>query len=187
MAASTEIPGWAKGVLLITGAAAVAFVGYKIYKAVQNFEKQKGSRLEDKAVSSDLKTLISQGKGPTISSSQAAALANEIFSAMDGWGTDNKQIIAALNNAKNDADVLAIIDAFGTKEISSGALNPEPNYKGRLPGAIVSEMPREGHGLLNWATFIVNPVVGLATISNGDIGINTVNEMFNKKGIKFRF
>jgi hypothetical protein len=60
--------------------------------------------------------------------------------AMDGYGTDENAIISVFYSLKNNADFLALIAAFGTREISSGSWNPEANFNGTLTAALVSEL-----------------------------------------------
>lgn len=145
----STMPPWAKGVIAIGILAGVGYIAYKIMKATQNLKDTKGSRKEDNAVSNDLSQLISSGKGPTLPPSQISGLANTLFQAMDGYNTDERAIYSVFVKVKNDADVLAIIKAYGIRELSSGKFNPEPNLKGSLTEAFTSELNRNEIAQLN--------------------------------------
>ncbi len=183
-----NLPPAARGVIAVVIVGGVAFIGWKIYKGIQQRKILEGSRKENDAVKSELSTLSANPatKG-TLNEAQLAGLANKIHSAMDGYGTDNKAIVAAMAQLKNDADVLGLIKAYGIRKISSGKGNPAPDFEGGLSAAITEEMPQTGYGVLNYALLAVNPVAGLAALSNGDIGINTINKLLEAKKIKYRF
>lgn len=135
------IPGWEKGLIILAGLTITGFIGYKIYKGAKSLREQKGSREEQAATQNELAALNKAvATKQTISKAQALAMANAIFTAMDGYGTDSAAILKQLVQLKNQADWLALSDAFGIREISSGALNPEPNFKGTLSGALTSEL-----------------------------------------------
>lgn len=157
----TGLPDWAKGVIAIAVVGGIGFLVYKITKAPGKLKEGSGNRQEDKAVNKDLDNLITSGKGPTLSKTQITQFANQLQSAMEGYGTDNAKILSIFNNVKNDADVLAIISAFGIRKISSGTWNPEPNFEGTLGGALVNEQ------------------------SSSELA--KLNAILSKKGIKHRF
>lgn len=145
----SSMPPWAKGVIAIGILAGVGFLAYKLIKASKDLKQGKGSREEDRAVNNDLDKLITNGKGPSLSQSQIMGSANTLFTAMDGYASDESAIYSVFAKAKNDADVLAIIKAYGIREVSSGKLNPEPNIKGSLSMALTSELSRTEIGALN--------------------------------------
>ncbi len=157
-----SLPPAAKIVVVSVGAAIILFVGYKIYKKISDNKKEEGSRKETDTVKSEEEAL---NKNPatraTLSKAQMAIFANSLFTAMDGYGTDTNGIYRVFSNAKNAADILGIISAFGIREISSGAGNPEPNFKGSLGGALTVELNKDQ--------------------------LNALNMQIAKKGIKYRF
>lgn len=111
-----------------------------VVRGVKGFNERKGARRENREVDKELRNLIKDGSGPTISSAQAAMYADQLFTAMDGYGTDFPGISKVFVQVKNDADVLAISSAFGIREISSGQWNPEPNLKGTLAQGLTNEL-----------------------------------------------
>ena len=63
-------------------------------------------------------------------------LANQLFTAMDGIGTDNEAITSVFKQIKNVADLNELIIAYGTRTLSSGFLSGTPQ---NLASALVSE------------------------------------------------
>jgi hypothetical protein len=69
------------------------------------------------------------------------SLADTLFEAMNGYGTDEDAITEVFGSLRNQADFDALENAFGSRTISSGAGNVfQKNYKGRLVGALKSEL-----------------------------------------------
>lgn len=97
----------------------------------------------------------------TLTEVEAHQYADELFQAMDGYGTGEKTIYRIMRKLNNNADYLALSKAFGYREISSGTWNPEKNFKGNLAGALVNEL-------------------------NDAEEINKVNAIFKSKKIKYR-
>lgn len=184
----SELPPMARGIIAVALIGGAGFLVYRIYKEIQKNQSLAGAKKEGDAVKSELNTLNSNpSTKATLNQAQLAGLANKIHAAMDGYGTDNKAILAAMAQLKNDADVLGLISAYGVRKISSGSLNPAPNFEGTLTAALTEEVPQTGYGVLNYALLAVNPIAGVAAINNGDIGVNSINKLLEQKKIKYRF
>lgn len=52
---------------------------------------------------------------PSFSPSQMSTFADNLFSAMDGFGTDETSVEDVFKKMKNDLDILLLIDAFGVR------------------------------------------------------------------------
>lgn len=136
-----QMPPWAKGVTVVVALGVTSFAVYKIYKAIQNFAANSGSRTELDAQKSELHTLNnSPDTAQTISDAQAASMADSLFTAMDGYGTDGVTLQTNLMQVKNQADWLALSKAYGIRTLSSGKLNPEPDFTGTLIASIGNEL-----------------------------------------------
>ena len=152
------LPQWSKGVLAVGGLIIVGFVGYKIYRKIQDNRETADSRKEI----DQLKSEATQQKLPaTLTPSQITDVANQLFAAVDGFGHNEKAIYANIAKIKNNADMIGVISAFGVREVSTGAYNPIPNTKGTLP------------------------VIFRIRLSNEEI--KAINGMLAKKGITYRF
>ena len=100
-----QLPTWAKGVIAIALTGAALYGGYKIYLWVKKKHELEGSNKENKDTSRELSELNRNPKtAQTLSKSDADAIANQIFAAMDGYGTDTRKIVKQLMYIKNKAD-----------------------------------------------------------------------------------
>jgi hypothetical protein len=134
-----ELPAMAKTVLVIAGVAVVGLVIYKISKVQKG--KGKGNRVEDKELNKEFYDLQKKNSTKaTITKGGLAQMANNVFTAMDGYGTDEDTIIRELKKIKTDGDFVGLQNAYGIREVSSGRLNPSPNFKGTLTAALTDEL-----------------------------------------------
>ena len=78
---------------------------------------------------------------PPATQINANSVANNLFNAMDGYGTDEDAIILAFSKINSDADFDAVNTAFGTKTISSGTGNIFfSDFTGNLSQCLVDEL-----------------------------------------------
>ena len=145
------IPGWGKAVLYIGGLGLTAVIGYKIYQGVTKKIKSLDDFKETGAVKDELKNLADAGIKPTMSDDKYLTKANQMHTAMDGYGTNVPAIISVVGTLNNDADMLALIKAYGVKTISSGKFNPEPDFTGTLPSSFTNELNQFDTNLVNGA------------------------------------
>jgi hypothetical protein len=144
--ASAYLPPVAKSALGIAATAAIIYFAYKLIKAPSKIGANAGNKAENKDAAKELDRIANTA---TLSNSQAAVIANALFTAMDGYGTDETGIVNQFKKVKNNADFLKVQTAFGTRTISSGRFNPEPNYKGTMAGALGSELSAYYTALIN--------------------------------------
>jgi hypothetical protein len=115
--------------------------GVVVYYLVKGVVKRIPSREEVQAGSNELDVLNQNSETKQkITKQQAESFANVLQVAMDGYGTDENSIISVFSKLKNNADYLAVSNAYDIREVSSGRFNPEPNYKGTMAGALRSEL-----------------------------------------------
>jgi hypothetical protein len=143
----TGKPNILRKAILFTGLGVTSYFAIKgIIKLLQG----NPNKDEIKATEQELDVLNqSASTKQTLSSSQVLAMANKLFQTMDGYGTDENQIVTTWGFLKNNADYLAVVKAFGTREISSGSWNPEANFIGTLPSALANELDYSYLALLN--------------------------------------
>ncbi len=150
-----------KGLVITIGVmSAIGVAGYLVYKGIKNAQAKKDSKKESQASSDQLNNLIVQGVKPTLNAAQNIAIANSLFAAMDGYGTDYNTIVKEFAKINNEVDLLSVSKAFGVRTISSGKLNPEPDFTGTLQACLKSECT--------------------------DAQITALNNMLARKGIKNR-
>jgi len=141
-----NLPPVTRGLITVVGVGIVAYVGYKIYKNIKDtaggvISQDKGNKQEDIGWSAEADKLNENpATRAKISPAQASGFANSLHAAMDGYGTDEDTIYSVFRKLKNAGDFALVMSAYGVRTISSGAWNPEPNFKGTLIGALTSEL-----------------------------------------------
>lgn len=165
----TELPSWAKGVVVVGG----LVVGYMAVTSILKSIKAKKTEAESKAeisqANTELNTQIKSGNGPTIARSQAEVIANAIVAASNDCGTDQKSIYAQFDKVKNQADILLLVDVFGLRK------------KVRCP---FSDDPRESFFSSD------TPPMSLSAMINSELDateIATLNNKLASKGITYKF
>lgn len=137
----SELPQWAKGVIAVALVGGIAYGVYAISKALRDRAENKEDKEEQKDWTSEEENINKDPKRKaTLSSAQFRSMANKIYSAMDGYGTDEEAIVAVFRSLKTDGDFVGLQKAFGIRTIDSGYLNPAPNFKGTLTAAITDEL-----------------------------------------------
>lgn len=69
------------------------------------------------------------------------AMADELFNAMNGYGTTENKIYEILGRLKKKPDWNALVSAYGTRKLSSGAGNVfVSDFNGNLPDSFKSEL-----------------------------------------------
>jgi hypothetical protein len=102
-----------KPLLYIGGAIVIVAVGYSLVKKVQGGI---GSVFKDKTVGAkDFISVSVDTKKSTISDAEANNYANQLFNAMDGFGTNSNAIYTVLNKLQNKDDFRKVYNAFGKK------------------------------------------------------------------------
>jgi hypothetical protein len=89
------------------------------------------------------------GTAPTMTSAKFKEISDKIFNAFEGYGTDTKTINNQFALLKNNDDVMALIAAYGIREVSSGNYNPLPDFTGNLPETIADEFSQSEISELN--------------------------------------
>lgn len=150
-----NLPPATRGLVTVVGVGLLAYIGFKVYKSVSDtaggvVSKEKGDKQEDKGWAAESDRLNQKPETRAkITTAQASAFANSLHAAMDGYGTDEPTIYSVFRNIKNAGDFALLMNAYGVREISSGAWNPEPNFKGTLTGALTSELAIEDKKKIN--------------------------------------
>lgn len=66
----------------------------------------------------EIAQLSSQGIKATYTTAQYNSMADDLYEAMNGWGTDSNTIYATFKKLKNDVDFIKLDTAFGVREAS---------------------------------------------------------------------
>jgi len=124
---TTGLPSWAKGAIV------VAAIGgaYLLYRKIDDLRGGSGGFFEPDVpktpLPSTLNNEISQfakNYTQTYPDSNYVLLANKLFTAMYGYGTDEEAIYSVFRLMKNDLDVAKLIKAFGVRKSESSWAMP---------------------------------------------------------------
>jgi hypothetical protein len=111
----SELPQWAKGVLIV-GVTGIAFiVGRTIYL---NARKRRVIQTANKAAvlaQAEIKEFEQQGVRATYTDSQYEAFSQSLIESMNGCGTNEEQIYEVFKKMKNDIDIRKLISIFGIR------------------------------------------------------------------------
>ena len=165
----TELPSWAKGVVVVGGLVVTYLAVTSILKSIKAKKNKEESLAEVNNANSELNTQIQTGKGPTIQRSTAEVMANAIVAAANDCGTEEKQMYAQFDKLNNQADILLFVDVFGLRK------------KVRCP---FTDDPRESFFSAN------TPPMSLSAMINSELDatqIATINNKLASKGITYKF
>lgn len=132
------LPSIAKGIIAVIGVGGAAFGLYRLYKWSQDLDNRQDSKGEVRETIKDLKTLEKEGITPSYPDSEYKKIADALFTAMDGCGTYALTIASQFKKAKNNADMMRIAAAYGTRNKSCWATGGGMN--GTLAQHIVDEL-----------------------------------------------
>lgn len=119
-------------------------------KVAANLKARKYSKEEDVSINKALSDAVKAGNGPTITSANAATMADKVFSALDGYGNGFDSIKEVYNSMKNNADYLLISSTFGTKTTSSGRFNVfESDFTGTMAQTVTHWLSSEDQSTLS--------------------------------------
>jgi len=89
------------------------------------------------------------GTAPTMNEAKFKEIADKIFNAFEGYGTDTTTIKNQFALLKNNDDLMGLVAAYGIREVSSGSYNPLPDFTGNLPQTIADELSQSQISDLN--------------------------------------
>ena len=136
----TRMPLWAKGIVIVGGVYVAFKFGKKILENTRFDPVTRDSSQELDGWNNQFIKDNAQNKA-TLSPAEMKGIANSIFRAMDGYGTDEDSILSDVKKCKNNADWSGVNAAWGKRNISSGNFNPSPDLKNAtLSEAITDEL-----------------------------------------------
>jgi hypothetical protein len=109
--------------------------GYFLYKKLKGSDTPSNKEVDEQLGGNT-------GFFPTLSEDKMKELAEKIFVAFNGYGTDvsgNNGLMNVFATIKNNYDFMGVVAAYGIREVSSGSWNPLSNFKGNLPETIANE------------------------------------------------
>jgi hypothetical protein len=111
-----DLPQWAKGIVVVGGAAAIFFVGKKLYTIVFPSAEEKRNVELGRNIDTEISKLQKSQKA-SFPESTYNTLANTIYNSMKfAVGDDYGAVQDSLKKMKNDLDVAKLIKAFGSRQ-----------------------------------------------------------------------
>lgn len=153
------------GIITASIVIAAAYLLYKIFNKKSNVNPSYGGSGGVVMPNPTLGGTI--GSAPTMSEAKFKEIADKIFIAMDGYGTNTDAIINQFSLLKNNDDVMSLIAAYGIKDISSGKYNPIPDFNGNLPEALANELSQTQISELN--SILVKSGITIRFNDNGQL------------------
>ena len=135
------------GIITASIVVAAAYLLYKIFNKKGVSSTSYGGNSGVVVPNPDLGGTI--GTAPTMNEAKFKEIADKIFNAFEGYGTDTKEINNQFALLKNNDDVMSLVAAYGIREISSGKYNPLPDFSGNLPKALANELSQSEISDLN--------------------------------------
>jgi uncharacterized membrane protein YhiD involved in acid resistance len=109
----SDVPGWAKGIILILIILLIVWLIYKFYSTV-GF-KTAEERAEEQALDKDKDDLYNKGQRPTFQRTQYKQFADVIQQENMSFDTDENKIYNIFSQMKNDLDITLLVEAFGQR------------------------------------------------------------------------
>jgi hypothetical protein len=110
-----ELPSWAKGVVVVGGLGLVGYIGYSIYKKIQDKKAQEEANRQSNIARTEIINLENQGVRATHSDSEFEGYAQALVQAMNGCGTDEEAVYNVFKQMKNDVDIRKLVSTFGIR------------------------------------------------------------------------
>lgn len=162
----TELPAWAKGVVVVGGGLVAFLVLRRVYKAVFPSQEQKRNRQLVQDISNEIKDLEFKGQKPTFVDSQYQTFANTIFNGIRYCiGDDYGVVEDTLKKMKNDIDVAKLVSAFGKRRRACFGI--PAGGEDDLFTSVQAELGQEFGGITNYR-------------------IDRINADWKKKGITYQ-
>lgn len=153
------------GIITVSIVIAAAYLLYKIFNKKSISNPNEGGN--GGVVITDPISGGTIGTAPTMPPAKFKEIADKVFGAMNGYGTDTDEIKNQFALLKNNDDVMSLIATYGIREISSGKYNPTPNFIGNLPEAIANELSQSEISELN--SILVKSGISIRFNDNGQL------------------
>jgi hypothetical protein len=167
----TELPDWAKGVVVV-GVLGVSYI--VISRTIARIRKNKDikdSGKEADYASQDLIELAKRGIRPTLDRTQMEILIKSLEQSMNGCSYSQSKIENAFKKLNNEADLKLLIRDFAVRFYQPCAISSPISY-----GIYLTDNKHFGGSLATWLNY---------DLDSSDI--NSINKILANKNINFKF
>lgn len=142
-----DVPGWAKGIIVIL---VVLLIVWAVYKFIKTTGFKTGEEREkEQEIKKDKDMFIEQGQKPSYPRTWYSAMADKLYACGAGQrigGTDESCIYAVFAAINNDLDITLLTEAFGMRR--KGFSLTDANLGGWLADELNPEEIKALNGLL---------------------------------------
>jgi len=167
----TELPDWAKGVVVV-GVLGVSYI--VISRTIARIRKNKDikdSGKEADYANQDLIELAKRGIRPTLDRTQMEILIKSLEQSMNGCSYSQSKIENAFKKLNNEADLKLLIRDFAVRFYQPCAISSPISY-----GIYLTDNKHFGGSLATWLNY---------DLDSSDI--NSINKILANKNINFKF
>jgi hypothetical protein len=179
-----DLPKWAKGITIIAAIGIPSYIAYTIYKNKKDEAALAKALEEQKQLEDEVANDINNGGKLSYDKSYYIGLADQLWAAFDGYGTDNQTVFDVFKKMNTNLDVKQLQLSYNNKysniEINSGRWNPASGYKGNLKGAIADELGNIWSGDIDYK----NCTYGVLSTPKG---IDVINCILKSNGVTYQF
>lgn len=148
----SDLPGWAKGVVVVGSLGIVAIIVMQVYSRVKKEAGMRQALQTIKETDKELQDNIKAGVKPTITKSQADGWSGQIQKAFDGCDPLDTAVGTVTNiflQLKNDSDFLLLVKSYGVRSYDQCGWGAG-DFQGDLYQAIQDELSINERNLLNY-------------------------------------
>lgn len=113
----TELPQWAKGVVVVGGVGVVGLLGFKIYKKLFPSQSERTAQQLLNTISTDIVRWKREGLTQSYPDLEYQTLANSAYEGMRYCAGDSySDVETIMKKMQNNLDVALLVDAFGIRQ-----------------------------------------------------------------------
>jgi hypothetical protein len=162
----TELPSWAKGIVVVGGVAVLGYITFKIYRRFFPTDKEKKSRELANTIDNQIKKSEKDGLKQSFTDPNYITFANTLYESMRyAIGDDYGKVVDIMKSMKNNLDVEKLIKAFGFRQ----------NY-------FIGIDKGEPADLFSW----INEELGSEYLGITNYRVTQINNDWAKKGISYK-
>lgn len=158
-----ELPGWAKGTIVVGGIVIVSFTGWKVYKGIQQAVDKAKANKSIADVKGERLAEENKGIAGSFSDSQYQGFASAIQNQFEGCdfsttvpffpGKDltysGRILYNILSSLKNNVDFLKLVEAWGIRTYDACGIGNGDVINVNLYGAVTDELTSDEITLIN--------------------------------------
>lgn len=162
----TELPQWAKGVVVVGGVGVVGLLGFRIYRKLFPSDSERQAQQLLNTIATDIQRWRREGLSQSYPDLEYQTLANAAYEGMRYCAGDSySDVETIMKKMQNNLDVALLIDAFGIRQ----------NYCFGIPAGTPLDLMS-----------FVRKELGNDWFGLTDYRVKRINDNWQKKGITYK-